>query len=235
MAKQGLAPRPITTRKGEYFIQEYIKAVGSLNDVLRKADLSTQEGIKAFTDYIKRYAALLKNIHEAGYAHFDLNTENVLITPKNELKAIDFANATKLSKDDTERQAQINRDIQWAKGRSTRGYDKETVEIFQKAFDEGYADTSLTVNDPRFLQRGRQNPRIDIGSGVVNPPSRSGRSSENFPRTEVAKQIDKKEPTGKSLTERINPSPFILFVLLRIMLPELLETDFTKNISLDHK
>jgi tape measure domain-containing protein len=204
MAKRGLAPRPITTRKGEYFIQEYIKSVGSLNDVLRKADLSTQEGIKAFTDYIKRYAALLKNIHEAGYAHFDLNTENVLITPENELKAIDFANATKLSKDDAERQSQINRDIQWAQGRSTRGYDKETVEIFQKAFDEGYADTSLTVNDPRFLQRGRQNPRIDIGAGVVNPLGRSGRSSENFPRTEVAKQIDKKEPTEKSLTERIN-------------------------------
>jgi tape measure domain-containing protein len=188
MAKQGLAPRPITARKGEYFIQEYIKTVGSLNDILRKADLSTQENIKAFTNYVKRYARLLKNIHESGYAHFDLNTENVLISPENELKAIDFANATKLSKDQTTRQEQINRDVQGAKGRSTQGYDKKTTEIFQKAFDEGYADTSLMVNDPRFLRRRQQNT-LNVGGDIVSPPtksSRSGQLSKDSQNREVA-------------------------------------------------
>lgn len=179
MANQGLAPRPITIKKGKFFIQEFIKSQESLNTLLRQIDTSTEDGIKVFTEYVKRYGKMLKKLHESGYVHLDYNTENALVGLENDLKVIDFANAQKLTGTEPENQALINRDIQWATGRSTIGYSEEALKLFESAFKEGYDDTALEVNDPKFLRQSASSKIKIAENNLVNRPVKTASPDNN--------------------------------------------------------
>jgi serine/threonine protein kinase len=83
----------IKTENNSYFIStEFIKGV-TLTEYLKK-DHSKNELIKVMNEIIKS----IKKLHNLGIVHNDINSENIIITPDNKIRIIDFGEANENKK-----------------------------------------------------------------------------------------------------------------------------------------
>jgi tape measure domain-containing protein len=154
--KLGFIPQVVAVKNNLLVHEQVIgKTLADLSDSLNTKDLSS---------IITKNAAMLRQVHDAGYTHGDFHSGNIMLDEQSQSKIIDFGKSKKISSNKDDAEEELFEDyINGLSGQKISFGRRLSDKKIEELFDQGY-------NNPQEVLQKATESQVPVINQVENLP-----------------------------------------------------------------